>query len=236
MKGTKVWAAFAAAFGLVWFVAAQPPRQRPQLGKVRKPRMADTIRANIYADNWFMLYINGEPAAVDSIQFLPHNVVSVDILPHYPMTLAVIAKDNADPKSGMEYADTHIGDGGFILKFADGTVTSGDWKAKKISWGPMGRDERNPRVENAPLPEGWYKVGFDDRLWGRAKEYSQSEIDPKEPFFEHDFAGAKFIWTDDLELDNVVLFRHSVAAPPDGRQRPDFSKLNQQTFEARPDR
>lgn len=29
--------------------------QVPAAAKVRKPQMADTIKANIYADNWFML-------------------------------------------------------------------------------------------------------------------------------------------------------------------------------------
>ena len=37
------------------------------------------------------------------------------------MTIAIIAKDNADPKTGLEYGN-HIGDAGFILKFADGTL------------------------------------------------------------------------------------------------------------------
>ena len=91
--------------------------------------MEDTIKANIYADNWFIMYINGKLTAVDSIDFMPHNVVTVDILPEYPMTIAVLAKDNADPKTGLEYGD-HIGDGGFILKFGDGTVTNAKWKAK----------------------------------------------------------------------------------------------------------
>ena len=46
-----------------WFVAsmvrpsiAQDPNKPKPAGKIRKPSMADTIRANIYADNWFMLY------------------------------------------------------------------------------------------------------------------------------------------------------------------------------------
>ena len=56
----------------------------------RKPRIADTIKANVYADNSFKLYINGELVAVDSIAFVPHNVVSVDVLPAYPMTIAVM--------------------------------------------------------------------------------------------------------------------------------------------------
>jgi hypothetical protein len=195
-------------------------------GGIRKPSMNDTIKANVYADNWFILYINGELVAVDSIKFIPHNVVSVDILPTYPMTIAVMAKDNADPKTGMEYANTNIGDAGFILKFGDGTVTGAQWKAKKFSWGPIDRDTKNPRVEIISIPENWYAVDFDDSAWGRAREYTEEQVGPKQPFFEHDFKGAKFIWTDDIELDNTVIFRHKVASPLDGKSRPDFSNLN----------
>ncbi len=201
---------------------------RAQVGSspLRKPSMSDTIKANMYADNWFMLYINGELVAVDSIKFIPHNVVSVDILPSYPMTIAVMAKDNADSKTGMEYANTNIGDAGFILKFGDGTVTNAQWKAKKFSWGPINRDTKNPRVENLPIPDNWYAVDFDDSSWGSAKEYTEEEVAPKQPYFESDFKGATFIWTDDIELDNTVLFRHKVVTLPDGKERPDFTNLN----------
>jgi hypothetical protein len=188
--------------------------------------MSDTIRANVYADNTFQLYINGELVAVDSIAFVPHNVISVDILPSYPMTIAVMAKDNFDAKTGMEYANTNIGDGGFILKFGDGTVTNGRWKAKKISWGPVDRDTENPRVESVSVPAEWFAVGFDDSSWALAKEYSEEQVGPKQPYFDSDFSGAKFIWSDDIALDNIVLFRHVVPSPPDGKARVDFRNLN----------
>ena len=217
-----------ALFGASLLAWAQRPSGRTPPGgsKLRKPQISDTVKANMYADNWFMLYINGELVAVDSIKFMPHNVVSVDILPAYPMTITIMAKDNADPKTGMEYANTSIGDAGFILKFGDGTVTSSDWKAKKFSWGPIDRDTKNPRVENVPIPDDWYAVDFDDSSWGQAKEYTEEQVGPKQPFFEHDFKGAKFIWTDDIELDNTVLFRHVVKSPPDGKPRIDYSNLN----------
>ena len=209
---------------------AQRPGDRPPPpgapGKNRKPQMADTIKANMYADNWFMLYVNGELVAVDSIKFIPHNVISVDMLPTYPMTIAVMAKDNADSKTGMEYANTNIGDAGFILKFGDGTVTNASWKAKKFSWGPIGRDTKNPRVENIPIPENWFAIDFDDSSWSKAKEYTEEQVGPKQPYFEHDFKGAKFIWSDDIDLDNTVLFRHVVKSPPDGKTRVDYSNLN----------
>lgn len=234
-------AQFALCFALMlatapFAVAQGPAGRQPPGGKVRKPSMSDTIKANMYADNWFMLYINGELVAVDSIKFIPHNVISVDILPTYPMTIAVMAKDNADPKTGMEYANTNIGDAGFILKFGDGTVTDARWKAKSFSKGPINGDTKNPRVENTPIPENWYAVDFDDSSWGKAKEYTTEQVGPKQPFFEHDFAGAKFIWSDDIELDNTVLFRHVVKSPPDGKERMDFSNLNNLVPDAPPRR
>ena len=74
----------------------------------QKPRIEDTIKVNVYADNWFVLYVNGEMVAVDSIKFIPHNVISVNLLPKYPMTIAVMAKDNADPQTAMEYKNSNI--------------------------------------------------------------------------------------------------------------------------------
>lgn len=207
----------AVAVGLLTAVAAQG---------IRKPSMDDTIKANVYADNWFQMYINGELVAVDSIKFIPHNVVSVDLLPTYPMTIAVMAKDNADPKTGMEYANTNIGDAGFILKFSDGTVTHAGWKAKSFSHGPVNRDTKNPRVENTPIPDNWYATDFNDSDWSNATEYTEDEVGPKQPYYDSDFKGAKFIWTRDIALDNTVIFRHHVATSPDGKQRTDFSNLN----------
>ena len=97
---------------------------------------------------------------------------------------------------------------------------------KCFSHGPVGGDTRNPRVETTPLPDDWFTVGFDDSDWKTAREYSEQEIDPKQPYYDADFKGAKFIWSDDVRLDNTVVFRHTVARPPDGKGRPDFSNVN----------
>lgn len=207
--------------GLACIMLGTAQQQRPQGGSRRKPppqdgiakpTMKDTVRAAMYADNWFALYVNGKQVAVDSIDFLPHNVVSVDILPEYPMAIAVLAKDNADPATGCEYG-RQIGDGGFILKFGDGTVTSSSWKAKCFMHGPIDRNTADPKVRAEPLPEGWMRPDFDDSSWASAVEYPQERIQPKEPFFAHDFSGAKWIWTGDLDLDNTVILRTRVERP-----------------------
>lgn len=187
--------------------------------------MADTIHAEVYADNWFMLYINDRLIAVDPIEFTPHNVVSFDILPEYPMNIAVLAKDNADPKTGLEYGN-HIGDGGFILKFSDGTVTNAKWKAKCFFHGPINRDTANPKVRNEPLPDSWWSASFDDHAWPNAKEFTTEQVNPKAPFFEHDFKGASFIWSEDLALDNTVIFRTRIEKPgwtPRWNTKPDLN-------------
>jgi len=178
----------------------------------RKPGIADTLKANIYADNTFVLYINGRLTAVDSIEFIPHNVISIDILPEYPMTVAGMARADADPNTGLEYVD-NIGDGGFILKIGDKIVTSSAWKAKNFFHGPVNGDVAHPRVEHRPIPENWFAVDFDDSQWAHAKEFTEEEIGPKAPFYEHDFAAAKWIWSDDLKLDNTVIFRATFQGP-----------------------
>ena len=174
--------------------------------------MSDTIKANIYADNSFILYINEKLVAVDSIEFIPHNVISVDILPEYPMTIAVMAKDNADHETGMEYTN-NIGDGGFILKIGDYILSSREWKAKCFFHGPVNGSTINPQVVHTPIPPDWYSEDFDDSQWDQAKEYNEEEIGPKAPYFEHDFKGAKWIWSHSLKLDNTVIFRYTIDGP-----------------------
>lgn len=205
-------------------LAAVVLAQRGGQNGVIKPDLRDTIKASVYADNWFVMYINGKQVAVDPIDFLPHNVVTLDILPEYPMTIAVMAMDNADPKTGCEYG-TSIGDGGFILKFADGTVSNAKWKSKCFFSGPLDRDTANPRVARSLIPENWFARDFDDSNWEFATEFSEQEVGPKKTFYDFDFEGAKFIWSKDLALDNTVIFRTRIEKPgwkPRWTTKPDM--------------
>ncbi len=190
-----------------------------------KPTITDTIRLTAYADNWFAVFINGKLVAADAIDFLPHNQIAVRILPEYPLTIAVLAKDNAEPATGLEYGN-RIGDAGFILRLGDGTVTSSRWKAKAFHRGPLNRDTVNPRVERTPLPAGWHAPGFDDSAWPNAREYPAEQVRPDGDYVAEDFTGARFIWSEDLELDNTVILRTTVPAPPGWVRRwntsPDF--------------
>ena len=107
----------------------------------------------------------------------------------------------------------------------DGTVTDASWKAKSVFRGPIGGDTANPTVRTEELPERWFAVDFDDSAWSNATEYAQDRIDPKQPYFEHDFKGAKWIWTADLDLDNTVILRKKVEKPDATRRwttKPDL--------------
>lgn len=177
-----------------------------------KATFSNVIRLNAYADNWCMVYINGKLAGVDQIEFLPHNVLSINVLPIYPMTIAVLAKDNADPKTGLEYG-TQIGDAGFILKVSDGTVTSSSWKARAFFRGPLNGVISNPQVQYTPIPANWFAPGFDDSSWDKATEYAEARVKPDGDYSSYDFSGAKFIWTSDLDLDNTVIFRYTAPRP-----------------------
>jgi hypothetical protein len=200
--------AISSLIGLFVLGIAQGGRQNG----VIKPEIRDTVKVNVYADNWFVLYINGKQVAVDPIDFLPHNVVTLDILPEYPMTIAVMAMDNADPKTGCEYGN-RIGDGGFILRFSDGTISDARWKAKSFFTGPLNRDVTKPKVGRVVVPDNWFETNFDDSKWESATEFSEQQVGPKQTFYDFDFQGAKFIWSRDLALDNTVIFRTRIEKP-----------------------
>jgi hypothetical protein len=78
----------------------------------------------------------------------------------------------------LEYGD-HIGDGGFILKFGDGTVTKREMESKKFLHGPLGSDVKNPKVKHEPIPDNWWAVDFDDSKWGYATGIYRRTCEPK---------------------------------------------------------
>ena len=180
---------------------------------VIKPTPADLIKLTFYADNWCMIFINGKIVAVNSIDFIPHNEVTVNVLPDYPMTIAILAKDNADPNTGLEYSNTHIGDAGLILKMGDGTVSDGTWKTKIFFKGPLNSDINHPTVQYWPIPANWWTPGFDDSSWDNSTVYTSDQVKPDGTYVASDFTGASFIWSGDLTLDNTIILRKTVQAP-----------------------
>ena len=66
-----------------------------------------------------------------------------------------------------------------------------------------------------PIPDGWQVAGFDDSAWPRAVVFPDDLVStPKglPAYFRYLdlFEGARFIWTNNLVLDNLVLARYTV--------------------------
>ena len=43
--------------------------------------------------------------------------------------------------------------------------------------------------------------------------FIRDHVNPKDPYYNADFKGAKFNWTEDLDLDNTIIFRTKVEKP-----------------------
>lgn len=132
------------------------------------------------------------------------------------------------------------GDGGFIASFSDGTVTDGNWKAQTFYIAPVDhpsnvielvdgtRDSSGVSVESASaesiavhyaVPGNWASPGFDDSGWPQASTFTEQEIGvlnkPAYTNFQNEFtgAGASFVWSSNVVLDNETIVRFTSAAP-----------------------
>lgn len=65
-----------------------------------------------------------------------------------------------------------------------------------------------------PIPAGWQSLRFNDTNWPRAWEFTDEEIGvtnlPAYTRYPELFAGARWIWSQNLVLDNVVIARKTV--------------------------
>src|SRR5262245_9654531 len=97
----------------------------------------------------------------------------------------------------------HSGDGGFVAKFSDGTVTNSTWKAQSFYIAPLQHPDDVVEYGNIhdtshlgrihplaklptcrelclaihyPIPDGWMARSFDDSKWPQAFEYLDEEV------------------------------------------------------------
>ena len=61
-RGISIATLLMSFGGCVWMAHAA--------SQIRNPSMDDTIRATVYADTWFEMYVNGDLVALDSIRFI----------------------------------------------------------------------------------------------------------------------------------------------------------------------
>ena len=186
-----------------------------------------TIKADVWSDNWFAVYLEDELLMEDSVPFETEqskNKDSFTFTAELPAQISIIARDFIENDSGLEYigrARQQIGDGGYSAQFIDAesgevlAVSDETWHCKSIHRAPLNRScELSPdpladcEREVMEAPEGWMSSDFDDSDWPTATVYSERTVRPSRGYDEVRWdSGAKLIWAEDLEIDNTVLCR-----------------------------
>jgi hypothetical protein len=186
-----------------------------------------TFVAEVWADNWFALYINGEYIGEDSVSITTERSFNAETFAfeaEYPITIAIEAKDFKETDSGIEYigkGNQQMGDGGLIAQITDAAtgdvvaVTSGEWTILVVHRAPLNigcEQDSDPdascEFEIIDHPEGWFQPGFVDSHWIAATVWGEGEVGPKDGYDEISWnPSADLIWGADLEVDNTILVR-----------------------------
>lgn len=189
-----------------------------------------TLKADIWVDNWFAMYANGTPVVEDSVPITTErsfNSETATFTADLPMTIAFEVKDFKENDTGLEYIGTNrqqMGDGGMIAQFLDASsgetvaVTNADVRCLVVHHAPVDRacaDERNPvagvgacAFEITETPADWTASDFDDSDWPLATEHSVRDVSPKGGYDTIDWdEKAQLIWSGDLVQDNTLLCR-----------------------------
>ena len=199
----------------------------------------EIITGFLFGDNYFELYINGILVGVDPTPFTPFNSCVVRFKVARPYTIAVKLVDweenlgvGSENNGGNPY---HAGDGGFIAKFSDGTVTDSTWRAQTFYIAPIqnvsavvelpDNTRSTATASTSPtcnsscyavhysIPSDWQEKTFVDNVWPHAKLYTPAAVGANNPAyinFLSTWENAQFIWSSNLILDNVVLARKTV--------------------------
>lgn len=192
-----------------------------------------SFTAEVWADNWFALYVNGKKVGEDSVPITTQrsfNSETIKFTATYPLTVGFVAKDYVQSKSGLEYlgaANQQIGDGGLIFQIRETlsnklvSVSDGTWRAFVQNIAPTNPEcekssspDNDCKFQNNAISSSWASSSFKDTSWPFASIFAASEVGPKEGYFDISWnQNAKFIWGDDLKLDNVIYLRKKILAP-----------------------
>lgn len=193
---------------------------------------AEPFVADVWADNWFEMRVNGLQVAEDSVPITTErsfNAESFTFEAERPFVIGLVARDFIENDTGLEYIGTarqQMGDGGVILQVGNGSgetvaVSNADWQCLVIHTAPLDKsceDEANPvagegacAFEILDEPDGWDTADFDVSDWPEADVYTAAQVDPKMGYDEIAWVDAtQFIWGPDLEQSNTVLCRLTV--------------------------
>jgi hypothetical protein len=190
-----------------------------------------TFLAEVWADNWFAMSVNGVLVGEDSVPITTErsfNAENISFEATYPLTVAIEAKDFKETDSGIEYigaGNQQMGDGGIIVQITDtatGEVVAasdGSWSALAVHRAPLNVEceksadpDTECEFEIIETPAGWTDAAYDVSAWSTATEWSEADVSPKDGYDEISWdASAQLIWGSDLEVDNTVLLRTTVS-------------------------
>lgn len=198
------------------------------------------VTGYVYGDNYFELWVNGKHVCRDALTFVPFDSHVVRFRARYPMTIAIQAVDWEQSLGvGVELKNgaPHVGDGGLVARFVDDqgrvTVTSSDWRCRPYYVAPLddpscvkpdrdssacpaaacaAADPSTCHAVHWAVPPDWTSPTFDDSAWPKASTYAVAAIGPKTAYTANAglFAGADFVWSKNLTLDNLVLCRRTL--------------------------
>jgi hypothetical protein len=195
---------------------------------------ARSFKAEVWADNWFSLYVGESYVGEDSVPITTErsfNAETLSFSASYPFVLNFIVKDYKQNDTGLEYIGTakqQIGDGGFITQITDTTTgkvvaaSSSAVKCTVIHTAPLNTAcaaEASPTLASCGAtitaePTTWKAAGFDASGWQSASVYSAAEVGVKDGYNTVAWdASAKLIWSADLKADNTLLCKLSVTSP-----------------------
>jgi len=192
--------------------------------------VTSTFTAEVWADNWFSLYINGELVGEDSVPITTErsfNAETITFEATYPLTIAMVTKDFKETDSGLEYIgepNQQMGDGGFIAQFTDTStgeivaVTNGDWRGLVIQNAPLNVEceksadpDTDCQFETLDEPTEWTSANFDDSSWINATSYLADEVGVKDGYNEITWdSTAEIIWGSNLNTNNTILWRFTI--------------------------
>lgn len=195
--------------------------------------VTSTFKAEVWADNWFALYVNGKLVGQDSVPITTErsfNAETIIFKASYPLTIALVAKDFKQDDSGLEYIGTNrqqMGDGGIIAQITDTrtsqvvAATSGKWKVLVVHQAPLnptcvtsGDPITDCRSKIMAEPANWRLSSFRDSTWQNATVYSPAQVGVKEGYSTIRWSPtAALIWSSDLQTDNTVLLRFTAKGP-----------------------
>jgi hypothetical protein len=190
-----------------------------------------TFTAEVWADNWFALYVNGKKVGEDSVPITTErsfNAEKIIFTATYPLTIGIIGKDYVENASGLEYIGTprqQIGDGGLIAQIRDNStgkvvaVTDANWKALVLNKAPLNPTcvtSTNPTVDckssTVAIPQNWAAATGSTKGWTKATVYTAEQVGVKDGYNTITWSStAKLIWGSDLKLDNTILFHTTVS-------------------------